>query len=38
MPETQKDLKLAVAFLQRVAALGLPIGMVRLNIENGINT
>jgi hypothetical protein len=40
MPETQKDLKLVVAFLilQHVAALGLPIGMVSLNIENGLNT
>jgi hypothetical protein len=38
MPETQKDLKLVVAFLQHVAALGLPMGLVSLTIENGINT
>jgi hypothetical protein len=38
LPGTQKDLKLVVAFLQHVAALGLPVGMVGLNIDNGLNT
>lgn len=39
MPEKQKDRKLAVAFfLQHVTALGLPVGIVSLNIENGLNT
>ena len=38
MPETQKDMKLAALFLQHVAALGMPVGVVVLTYENGLNT
>jgi hypothetical protein len=38
MPETQKDMKLAALFLSHVAALGLPIGLVSLSYDNGVNT
>jgi hypothetical protein len=36
MPETPKDMKLAAAFLSYVAALGLPMGMISLTIDNGL--
>jgi hypothetical protein len=38
MPETQKDVKLAALFLQHIAALGMPVGVVVLTYENGLNT
>jgi hypothetical protein len=38
MPETQKDMKLAALFIQHVAALGLPVGVVILTYEKGLNT
>jgi hypothetical protein len=38
MPETQKDMKLTVLFLQHVAALGIPVGVVVLTYENGLST
>ena len=38
MPETQKDMKLAALFLQHVAALGMPVGVVVLTCDNGLST
>jgi hypothetical protein len=38
MPETQKDMKLAALFIQHVAALGMPVGVVILTYENELNT
>jgi hypothetical protein len=38
MPETQKDMKLASLFLQHIAALGMPVGVVVLSYEDGMDT
>ena len=38
MPETQKDMKLAALFLQHVAALGMPVGVVNLSYDNGLSS
>lgn len=38
MPETQKDMKLASLFPQHIAALGMPVGVVVLSYEDGLDT
>jgi hypothetical protein len=38
MPETQKDMKLVALFIQHVAALGMPVGVVILTYEKGLST
>lgn len=38
LPETQRDMKFAALFLEHIAALGMPVGVVTLCYDNGFNT